>query len=113
MYPSLFLSKEIEVLGAGDIWLSETPNIPGSKSFGSSFPRLATYIEANLKNIGITLVINVHLDHMEESTRVEQIKVLAKQIEPLKANKKIILMGDFNSSPAGPVREIINRVKPF
>jgi hypothetical protein len=42
MYPTFFLKKKaFELIKSEDIWLSETPEIAGSKSFGSAFPRLA------------------------------------------------------------------------
>lgn len=25
-------------------WLSDTPNIPGSKTYGNGFPRICTYV---------------------------------------------------------------------
>ena len=50
MYPCLFINKDkIKVVKSGDFWLSETPNVAGSKSFSSSFPRLCTW--ALLKKI--------------------------------------------------------------
>src|SRR5262245_28013862 len=41
MYPSLmFNHSRMGVIDSGDIWLSETPEVPGSISFGSSWPKL-------------------------------------------------------------------------
>ena len=38
MYPCLFINKDhFEVHASGDIWLSETPDVAGSKSFDSAF----------------------------------------------------------------------------
>ena len=58
MYPCIFISKSWNVLGSGDRWLSETPEVPGSKSFESMFPRLMTYAKVQNKEGGKLLIIN-------------------------------------------------------
>lgn len=110
MYPTIFLRKEkFKILNSGDIWLSETPQIPGSSSFNSAFPRLCTYAHLlDLKNDTELLYINCHLDHVREETRVEQARVLTTEVQKLSLPKeKILISGDFNSRPDGKVREII------
>lgn len=103
MYPCLFsLETPIE---SGDIWLSDTPNVPGSKSFDSMFPRLATW--GLFKNY---MLCNVHLDHDKESTRLQQAKVLINEILKIKReNTPLILMGDFNTHPESEVYETLIR----
>lgn len=111
MYPSLFVNPDkYKVIKSGDIWLSETPYTPATKSFGSAFPRLCTWaILKEFSNEKEIFVIDVHLDHLETKTRQEQIKVLLKETA-LKNPDKLptILMGDFNESPSEGVRNIID-----
>lgn len=110
MYPCLYVNEEqIKVNSSGDIWLSETPHISGSVSFKSTFPRLCTWMHINhLVNNQDYLIINTHLDHVLEETRIEQIKVLITEVQKLnKLNLPIILMGDFNDSPESQVRKKI------
>ena len=112
MYPCLFVnSDQIKVLKSGDIWLSKTPDISGSVSFQSTFPRLCTWMMAtHLPSLEDYLFINTHLDHILPSTRISQIEVLINEIKKINLNNlPIILMGDFNESPNGEVRKkIIN-----
>lgn len=110
MYPCVFVNHSWEVLSAGDKWLSLTPDIPGSLSFESMFPRLMTYAHLkNKKNSKEILIVNCHLDHMKSSTRDEQSRVLVNEINKLKKeNVSIILTGDFNESPFEAVRENID-----
>jgi endonuclease/exonuclease/phosphatase family metal-dependent hydrolase len=110
MYPCLYVNEEqIKVKASGDIWLSETPQTPGSCSFKSTFPRLCTWtIAAHLVNNQDYFIANTHLDHILEETRLEQIKVLICEVKKLNTeNLPLILMGDFNDSPSGVVRESI------
>ncbi len=110
MYPCLFYNpKSIKVLESGDIWLSETPHIPGSKSFESTFPRLCTWVIARfLKSNLHFLAINCHLDHVQQNTRVSQIKVLCYEIQKINHQKyPILLMGDFNDAPNSITRNTL------
>jgi len=111
MYPTLFLKKGIfTIKESGDIWLSETPYVAASKSFDSAFPRLCTWLKATHINSNLDfMIIDTHLDHLETSTRQEQIKVLIKESKKINTtNLPIVLLGDFNESPFNGVREIID-----
>jgi endonuclease/exonuclease/phosphatase family metal-dependent hydrolase len=112
MYPSFYIKRGyFEFLASGDLWLSETPEIAGSKSFNSAFPRLMTWVHLQLKNsTQQLLLVNTHLDHIKISTRLGQMKVLAKEIKRIwHPSVPLIIMGDFNDSPFSPVREQLLR----
>jgi endonuclease/exonuclease/phosphatase family metal-dependent hydrolase len=107
MYPTLFIKKNIfEVIKSEDIWLSETPEVAGSRSFDSAFPRLMTWVKIQPKNSELNfLVVNTHLDHVKKETRLGQIKVLVNQIKRIKDKSSLLMiMGDFNDSPESEVR---------
>lgn len=115
MYPTLLIDqKRLEVIHSGDIWLSKTPDVPGSSSFESAFPRLATwFIGMDLKRESKIFVVNVHLDHILEKTRVKQSQVLMQQIQKINLeNLPLILMGDFNAAPDSDVRKTIIQAAP-
>ena len=93
-----YLKDKYELLDSGTIWLSETPEIPGSKIEESSYPRIATW--AVLRNKDTDKVythINTHLDHILESARVKQVTILTKKIVELKKYGTVVCTGDFNS----------------
>lgn len=112
MYPCLYVNtKVIEAHKTGDIWLSETPAVPGSSSFESSFPRLCTWAEISIKKSGLKLmVVNTHLDHILSSTREKQIEVLIREVKKIN-NYPLIIMGDFNESPSTEIKK--NLMKAF
>lgn len=116
MYPTIFLKKDqFEFLGSGDLWLSETPDIAGSHSFESAFPRLMTWAKIQLKgNEQKLFIVNTHLDHVKVETRLKQAKVLTQAIKRIwDGQSPLIVMGDFNDSPDSNVREIILKEFPF
>lgn len=110
MYPTFFIkNSSFELLKSEDLWLSETPGIAGSLSFGSTFPRLMTWMKVqpcgSKKNL---IVVNTHLDHVRAETRKEQALVLVREIRRiLEPQNRLIIMGDFNESPKGEVRNIL------
>ena len=108
MYPCIFINKnKFSVLDSGDFWLSETPNIPGSKSFNSAFPRLCTWVKLQ-SEIHHFFIFNCHLDHVLSETRFEQSKVIVNEIKKItQSNAAAILAGDFNEGPSGGVRKNI------
>jgi len=115
MYPSFYVRQgSLEILKSDDLWLSETPEVAGSLSFGSSFPRLMTWVKVQPKNTELNFfIVNTHLDHMKPLTRVEQTKVLVQEISRRKGpESRLIIMGDFNEGPQGEVRQIIQNAFP-
>lgn len=117
MYPSLFYNtQQLKLIDSGDVWLSETPSIPGSSSFKSSFPRLLTWAKFE-DNGQIFLVANFHLDHVLNSTRLEQVKVGIIELKKIHNDLPIIILGDFNDSPESNThREIcqnLNLIDPW
>jgi endonuclease/exonuclease/phosphatase family metal-dependent hydrolase len=106
MYPCLFFNpKTIHVHQSGDIWLSDTPNVSGSMSFQSSFPRLCTWAEITILNNGMKcMIVNTHLDHVLADTRLKQAQVLINEIKKLN-QLPIIILGDFNESPQSLLME--------
>jgi endonuclease/exonuclease/phosphatase family metal-dependent hydrolase len=110
MYPCLFINTEkFEILRSGDIWLSETPSQAASKFSESAFPRLCVWVEVLLKNTNLKLMlVNTHLDHIKQDTRKLQARVLATEIRKL-SSLPVILMGDFNESPATFIKEELEK----
>ena len=64
---AVFYRKErFEKLDGGHFWLSETPDVPGSKGWDAALPRVATWVR--LKDRAApdrppVLFLNTHLDH--------------------------------------------------
>jgi endonuclease/exonuclease/phosphatase family metal-dependent hydrolase len=109
MYPCIFYNPDTLTLReSGDIWLSESPATIGSSSFGSQYARLCTwaFFDNDL------LAVNVHLDDLKPDTRLHQVRVLMEQIDALGMKGSMLLMGDFNESPEGRVRALINEIWP-
>lgn len=113
MYPTIFYNpKTVSIIDSGDIWLSKTPTIEGSIDFNSTFPRLFTWIKAEISGTKFFMA-NIHLDHGTSATRISQAQVLVEETKRLNKEKlPIIIMGDFNEGPSLEVRSIILKAFP-
>lgn len=115
MYPTFFIRKNLfELIKSEDLWLSETPHVAGSISFGSAFPRLFTWMKIQPKNSAKKLVVvNTHLDHMKAQTRAHQIKVLAQEMgKIIDPASSLVVMGDFNDHPDSETRTLLTDAFP-
>lgn len=97
MAPVLFKKSVFQLVEKGCFWLSETPQVIGSKSWGSTFPRTATWVELIHQESGIALsFINTHFDY-EPSAIGESARLLKTWIEQKARDTPLILTGDFNA----------------
>ena len=93
-----YLKDKYELSDSGTMWLSETPDVKGSKVKESSYPRIATWtVLKNKENGKVYTHINTHLDHILESARVKQAEILTEKIIELKKLGTVVCTGDFNT----------------
>lgn len=110
-YSAVYYRKDkFNLIDSGTIWLSETPEKKYTKSFDSKHNRIATWAVLEDKETGIRYThINTHLDHVLESTRVEQSKVLLNKISELKNETTVICTGDFNTYETAEAYSVMSK----
>jgi len=86
-------------LNEGHFWLSETPDKPGSKSWGSAFKRMVTWVRLAPRNgTGRAFYcFNTHLDNSSEMARVQGAWLLRRKIDQIADGRPVIVTGDFNT----------------
>jgi endonuclease/exonuclease/phosphatase family metal-dependent hydrolase len=96
--PILYKPEYYELIRHETLWLSETPEVPESKSWDSSLPRIFTWAHFRRKKDDWNLIIyNTHYDHIGEKARFESSKVIVNHIYQHHKDKNIVLLGDFNA----------------
>lgn len=96
MAPIVIRRAAFDLLDSGCFWLSETPEVPGSSSWGAALPRPITW--AILQRRGAPfLFINAHYDHASSRARAQSSLVLLQQARQLAPGLPLILCGDFNA----------------
>ena len=79
-------------------WLSKTPAVAGSKSWGSMYPRTVTWVRLQSRQppFAELCFFNTHFDHFSWKARREAAKMVCAQMLT-KAAVPMIVVGDFNT----------------
>jgi endonuclease/exonuclease/phosphatase family metal-dependent hydrolase len=102
--PILYKKDKFEEEQSGYFWLSETPEVPGSKGWDSACERIATWAILKEKATQQRIFfMNTHLDHVGQTARREGVKLLLERAETLRAGLPAVITGDFNSTPESDV----------
>jgi endonuclease/exonuclease/phosphatase family metal-dependent hydrolase len=106
-YPTIFYRPETIVAAAGDeFWLSETPRVHRSKSWGSAFPRMLTYgLFRETHRDQWFYFGDTHLDHVSGSAREHGALMIRDLFQHLAA--PAVLAGDFNDLPGSLVHQTL------
>lgn len=100
-----FRRARFEKLAGGHFWLSETPDIPGSKSWDTALTRMASWVRLrdrrDPKGRPI-LFINTHFDHRGEQARLESARLLRRRVAAMAGRDRAIITGDFNAGEEAP-----------
>ena len=88
----------------GTFWLSDTPEVPGSKTWGNEIPRVATWVRLiDLATGRGFYIFNTHWDHKNQPSREQAAPLIASRIDARKhADEPVALLGDFNSNETNP-----------
>ena len=106
--PIFYNAQRYSPIRAGHFWLSETPTIAGSKSWGARNPRMCSWImlhdhaAAKAKRI---LILNTHFDHVSKQARQHSPAMLIQCIQKFEQCDGVIVCGDFNSPANGPIHQ--------
>ena len=76
-------------------WLSDTPQLPGSKSWGNNVTRICSFVElTDQTTMKAVTVFNTHLDHESQPAREKGVELICAYLDRCKG--PYILAGDFN-----------------
>lgn len=98
-----YRKARFDFVAGGDFWLSETPDVVGSKGWDAALPRLCTWVRLRERASGREfLFANTHYDHRGVQARRESSRLLAQRLAPLAAGAPAVLTGDFNLNEDDP-----------
>jgi len=108
-YSALFYKKDkFNVSDSGTFWLSETPDVAGSKGWDGACERIATWaILEDITTRKKVFAINTHLDHIGKEARIKGVTLVLEKISELGKGLPIILTGDFNARPDSEIIKFI------
>jgi endonuclease/exonuclease/phosphatase family metal-dependent hydrolase len=100
----LYRKDRFEVEESGTFWLSDTPEVPGSITWGNACTRVCTWGRFLPKSAGRPFYLfNTHLDHVSQPSREKAIALIMARLSRRKHPDPVILTGDLNSGENNPV----------
>ena len=95
--PVFFRKDKYKALDKGNFWLSETPDVVGSKGWDAALERVASWVKLKDKKTGrIFMAVNTHLDHVGKVARRESAKLIMRKIQEIVGDNPAVVTGDFN-----------------
>lgn len=94
----LYDSNKLRVLDFSTFWLSDTPSVVASKTWGNNITRICTV--ARFEQMGTKrkfYVFNTHLDHQSQPSREKSVALILQRIKEREFKDPVIVTGDFNA----------------
>ena len=93
----------LTLIDQGDFWLSDTPEMPGSISWGHPYPRMVAWGRFQTRNGHRFVLFDTHFPYRaeDEAARAKAAALIASRIGSIAKGDPVILTGDFNAVPDG------------
>jgi endonuclease/exonuclease/phosphatase family metal-dependent hydrolase len=94
-----YRTERFEPLAYDHFWLSDTPEVMASTTWGNSNRRMVTWVRfLDKKNQREFYFWNTHLDHQIQEAREKSALLIRDRINALNTTLPVILLGDFNAA---------------
>jgi endonuclease/exonuclease/phosphatase family metal-dependent hydrolase len=98
----VFYRKDrLRVLQSGNFWLSDTPDVVGSRTWGNLYPRMVTWARFERIADGARFTFyNTHFPYRDsdEPARVRCAELIRDRLGKLPPSERVVLVGDFNTT---------------
>lgn len=115
-YSAIFYdTTRLQALRSGTFWLSQTPDVPGSKSWDAAITRIVSWAQFRDKANGKMFYgFNTHFDHIGKEARRESAKLLLQKVASIAGQSPVVVTGDFNAKPEDePIKVITDKTSPL
>jgi endonuclease/exonuclease/phosphatase family metal-dependent hydrolase len=99
-FMAVFYRKaRLEALAYDHFWLSDTPDVMNSATWGNTNRRMVTWVKFRDRETGNEFfVFNTHFDHQVQAAREKSAELVRKRITTLNTKLPVLLIGDFNAA---------------
>lgn len=97
-----YRTDRLKLIESGNFWLSDTPEVPGSLTWGHPLPRMVTWGLFETRAGGRRFyAFNTHFPYRaeDEAARAKGAALIARRIEAMAGDLPVVLTGDFNTIP--------------
>jgi endonuclease/exonuclease/phosphatase family metal-dependent hydrolase len=107
--PLLFKKDKWQIIDSGTFWLSSTPDIPGSNTWGAAYNRVVSYgIFKSRDSKDSIMVVNTHYDHVSQEARIKSTILIKNRLGNYINKLPFVFMGDLNVEDNNDVYAYIN-----
>ncbi|WP_293873676.1 MULTISPECIES: endonuclease/exonuclease/phosphatase family protein [unclassified Sphingomonas] len=94
----------LTLLAQGDFWLSDTPDVPGSISWGHPLPRMVTWGRFRTRDGRRFVLLDTHFPYRaeDEPAREKAARLIVARLPAIAGTDPVVLTGDFNTTPDTP-----------
>lgn len=101
--PIFYRRAAFDPIDSGIFWLSESPDVAGSRGWDASLPRTVTWARFVHKNSNAHLFfVNTHFDHRGFQAQVESAHLLRRFLKSQAQDLPVVVTGDFNCTATSP-----------
>ncbi|MGZ3146022.1 endonuclease/exonuclease/phosphatase family protein [Lentzea chajnantorensis] len=101
-----FDTARLDPLAFDHHWLSDTPNVIGSRTWGNNVVRIVTWVRFADKHTGAQFVfVNTHFDHESELARLRSAEAIRDRLNA--QTLPVVLTGDFNDVPGSKAYRVL------
>jgi endonuclease/exonuclease/phosphatase family metal-dependent hydrolase len=108
----LVRADRFHVADSGTVWFSDTPETPGSMTWGNKITRICSWARFVERDGRAFTHYNLHLDHQSQPSREQSAALLRQRIDARRrAGEPVIVTGDFNAGEQNPALRAL--IGPF
>ena len=103
-----FRKSRLDPVAFDHFWLSDTPNLVGSSTWGNSNKRMVTWVRfLDKANKTEFYLFNTHFDHQVQVAREKSAGLVRERVQALGDTTPVILTGDFNAGADNKAHAIL------
>lgn len=108
--PILYDRTRFTLAAAGTFWLSDTPDEPGTNTWGAACNRVCSWARlVELETGEAFVVVNTHWDHISQPAREKSAALILDRAEQLSAGDPLLITGDMNADETNPAMTTLMR----
>lgn len=99
----LYRESRLSVRRTNTFWLSDTPDVVKSNTWGAALERICTWALFDDRLGTPFYLYNLHLDHVSQPAREKSVGLLLDRIGAREPSLPVVVTGDFNTGESNPV----------
>ena len=94
-----YRTARLEPLAFDHFWLSDTPEVIGSKTWGPKLARMVTWVKFRDRQTKREFIfVNTHFDHQVQAAREKSARLIRERVAKFDAKLPVLFVGDFNAA---------------